>query len=87
MFEDIYGILYRSSTGQELVTQIVPTPSEVIEVPGRRRDAGRELIFEAKDIPGLGYQSFYVSVNGREFYDLNMAYSNMNGEKTIGGEV
>ena len=50
----------------ELVTQIVPVPSAVKKIPGRKSSASYELIFLATDLPSLGYQCFYVSKRRKE---------------------
>ena len=50
----------------ELVTQIVPVPLAVGKIPGKKSSAPYELVFMAKGIPALGYQSFYVSVKTQE---------------------
>jgi hypothetical protein len=36
-------------------------PASVLEIPGRDSDATQELVFEAKNIPALGFASFYVT--------------------------
>jgi len=36
-------------------------PAPVLAIPGRVSDATQELVFEAKDIPALGFASFYVT--------------------------
>lgn len=35
-------------------------PAPVLNIPGRDSDATQELVFEAKDVPALGFASFYV---------------------------
>ncbi|XP_033225298.1 lysosomal alpha-mannosidase-like [Belonocnema kinseyi] len=52
--------------GTELVTQIVPVPEAVKKIPGRKSSALYELVFLAREIPALGYQSFYVSETNSE---------------------
>lgn len=49
--------------GETLNTQILPIPDAVKNIPGRDSSANYELIFLAKDVPGLGFKSFYVSIN------------------------
>ena len=51
------------SKGASLTTQIVPIPQEVSLIPGRNSKAMFELVFEAKDLPPLGFESFYVMKN------------------------
>ncbi|XP_050428079.1 lysosomal alpha-mannosidase-like [Adelges cooleyi] len=45
---------------KKLITQIVPLPKSVIDIPGRVSSAVAELIFEATNLPPLGYKSFIV---------------------------
>ncbi|XP_050428078.1 lysosomal alpha-mannosidase-like [Adelges cooleyi] len=45
---------------KKLITQIVPIPESVINLPGRNSSATAELIFEATDLPPLGYKAFIV---------------------------
>ncbi|XP_024086113.1 lysosomal alpha-mannosidase-like [Cimex lectularius] len=47
--------------GKEQLTQIVPIPPSVIQIPGRNGFALAELVFLAKGIPPLGYKSYYIS--------------------------
>jgi hypothetical protein len=47
-------------TGKEIVTQIIPIPESVLNIPGRFSDATVELLFEAANISPLSYQSYYV---------------------------
>ncbi|XP_015589369.1 lysosomal alpha-mannosidase isoform X1 [Cephus cinctus] len=53
----------KDSTGTEQKTQIVPIPTPVINIPGRKSKATVELVFAAIKIPALGYQSYYISEN------------------------
>jgi lysosomal alpha-mannosidase len=48
-------------TGKQLKTQLVPIPQPVVEVPGRVSPATLELVFFAKDLPPLGFRSYYIS--------------------------
>jgi lysosomal alpha-mannosidase len=47
--------------GKQVKTQLVPIPQPVIEVPGRVSPATMELVFNAKDLPPLGFRSYYIS--------------------------
>lgn len=49
-----------SVAGQEIVTQIVPIPKVVLDIPGRMSSAVNELVFKAIDVSPMGYQSFYI---------------------------
>nr|CAI5853429.1 unnamed protein product [Callosobruchus analis] len=46
--------------GQHLPTQLIPVAASVIAIPGRESSATLELIFRAKDLPPLGFNSYYV---------------------------
>jgi hypothetical protein len=47
--------------GKQVKTQLVPIPQPVIEVPGRVSPATVQLVFNAKDLPPLGFRSYYIS--------------------------
>ncbi|CAB3385076.1 Hypothetical predicted protein [Cloeon dipterum] len=53
------------STGKTLQVQFVPIPRSVEAIPVRLGKAKHELIFEAVDLPPLGFKSFHVSYQGR----------------------
>lgn len=46
--------------GEELTTQLVPIPQSVLDMPGRESSATQELVFKAKDLPPLGFKTYYV---------------------------
>jgi lysosomal alpha-mannosidase len=44
------------------VTQLVPIPKDVISVPEREDSkATHELVFQAANLPPLGFRSYYVT--------------------------
>ncbi|KAI4469648.1 alpha-mannosidase [Holotrichia oblita] len=47
--------------GNPIVTQLMPISNTVLNIPGRMSASTVELIFVAKDVPPLGFLSFYVS--------------------------
>lgn len=47
--------------GEELLTDNVPIPRGVQNIPGRESKAKFELVFQAKNIQPLGFKSFYVT--------------------------
>ncbi|EEZ99703.1 Alpha-mannosidase 2-like Protein [Tribolium castaneum] len=47
--------------GKELLTQLIPIPDAVKNMPGRVSKATVELIFEAPFVPPLGFKTFTVS--------------------------
>ncbi|XP_059486749.1 lysosomal alpha-mannosidase-like [Neocloeon triangulifer] len=51
------------SNGQELKVQYVPLPPEVNQIPVRKSSANQELVFEATDLPRLGFKSFHVKAS------------------------
>ncbi|XP_075215383.1 lysosomal alpha-mannosidase-like [Lycorma delicatula] len=50
-----------NSAGDKVKTQIIPIPTCVRDIPGRDSKNRYELLFEAVDIPPLGFISFYVT--------------------------
>ncbi|XP_029036014.2 lysosomal alpha-mannosidase isoform X2 [Osmia bicornis bicornis] len=71
--------------GTEIVSQIVPIPNSVLEIPGRESKATGELVFLAA-IPALGFKSYKItrkssiqedglsdtSFIGNEFYNVSV---------------
>lgn len=47
--------------GNSIPTQLMPIPSTIMNIPGRKSAATVELIFIAENLPPLGFLSFYVS--------------------------
>ncbi|XP_060838045.1 lysosomal alpha-mannosidase-like isoform X3 [Rhopalosiphum padi] len=47
--------------GQNLTVQFVPLPDAVLRIPGRESSATAELVFQAEDIPPLGYKSYLIT--------------------------
>ncbi|XP_050536747.1 lysosomal alpha-mannosidase-like [Daktulosphaira vitifoliae] len=47
--------------GKNIITQIVPIPQSVLNIPGRESLATSELVFEANDLPPLGYKSYHIN--------------------------
>ncbi|KAG5895850.1 hypothetical protein JTB14_038276 [Gonioctena quinquepunctata] len=50
--------------GKQLDTQIVPVPEAVLRIPGRESSAKNELLFEADNLPALGFKSYFVQAAG-----------------------
>ncbi|CAH1119882.1 unnamed protein product [Phaedon cochleariae] len=46
--------------GKQLDTQIIPISDGILRIPGRSSSATNELIFEASDLPPLGFKSYFV---------------------------
>ncbi|XP_066260222.1 lysosomal alpha-mannosidase-like [Euwallacea similis] len=57
--EDTNEIIITDPEGNQLTTQILPVHEAVLTTPGRDSKAKFDLVFEAENIPPLGYKSFY----------------------------
>ncbi|KAI8433445.1 hypothetical protein MSG28_015480 [Choristoneura fumiferana] len=51
----------RDPNDEEVEYQLIPLPTAVINLPGRTSNAIQELVFEAENIPPLGYTAFYIA--------------------------
>ncbi|RZF46632.1 hypothetical protein LSTR_LSTR014959 [Laodelphax striatellus] len=74
--------------GKKQVTQLIPISDGVKRIPGRASKAGYELVFRAKNLPPLGFRSYYVSQNAKTDEDSAFAATQDNyvlGEKTVLG--
>lgn len=54
------------SEGNELNVVLVPVPSQVLNIPGRKSSAEYEAAFLVSDIPALGFRSYYVKIEPSE---------------------
>ncbi|XP_047001000.1 lysosomal alpha-mannosidase-like [Schistocerca americana] len=63
------------ANGNEQIIQLVPLPDAIYNVPGRDSNATQEIVFQATDVPALGYYSYYVSSTKQE-----RSYSNIISE-------
>ncbi|XP_060520105.1 lysosomal alpha-mannosidase-like [Cylas formicarius] len=50
-------------SGIEMITQVLPIPKRVQNIPGRQSSATREQVFLARDVPALGFKSYYLELN------------------------
>lgn len=50
-------------SGENISVQLLPLPKFVLEMPGRTSEAKTDLVFWAKNIPPLGFKTFYVTRN------------------------
>ena len=48
-----------------LLVEFVPIPPTVEAIPGRNSEAKYEAIFEARDIPPIGFRTYYVRNTGK----------------------
>ncbi|XP_026811581.1 lysosomal alpha-mannosidase-like isoform X3 [Rhopalosiphum maidis] len=55
--------------GQNLTVQFVPLPDAVLRIPGRESSATAELVFQAEDIPPLGYKSYLITKQPSSYTD------------------
>ena len=51
---------------ENLLVEFIPIPDSVQAIPGRESTANFDAIFEAFDIPALGYSTYYVQNTGSE---------------------
>ncbi|XP_043485751.1 lysosomal alpha-mannosidase isoform X1 [Polistes fuscatus] len=49
-----------STVNVKIVSQIVPIPERVLQIPGRESKATKELVFRANDLPPLGYKAYEI---------------------------
>lgn len=73
-------------SGLRLTVQFVPLPSAVLRIPGRQSTATAELVFQADDLPPLGYKSYLVTKESRSSY-LNTLRAKRSAESETGGPV
>lgn len=51
----------RDASNNLITSQLVPTPQSIIDLPHRLSTTTNELVFYAKDVPALGYRSYFIS--------------------------
>ncbi|XP_049857093.1 lysosomal alpha-mannosidase-like [Schistocerca gregaria] len=66
----------KDGNGNEQIIQLVPIPDAIYKVPGRDSNATQEIVFQATDVPALGYRSYYVSSTRQERSYLNTVSEN-----------
>jgi len=64
--ETAYSVV--DPSGQKLTVQFVPLPNAVLRIPGRQSLATVELVFQADDLPPLGYKSYLITKESRSSY-------------------
>jgi lysosomal alpha-mannosidase len=64
---------------------MVPIPQPVIEVPGRVSPATMVLVFLAKDLPPLGFRSYFISQNNHTSHPEQ--HVNSGKDITLGNSV
>ncbi|XP_049791934.1 lysosomal alpha-mannosidase-like [Schistocerca nitens] len=62
--------------GNQQLIQLVPVPDSVYDIPGRESNATYEIVFQAEDIPALGYRSYYVSSTSQSRQQLSILAEN-----------
>lgn len=78
--------IHFSYTGNTLQVQAVPVPEPVTKVPGRFSRATVEVVFKARNIPPLGYRSYYVT-QSNNLQPTNIPSHPVHGRKVIVGQV
>nr|CAD7590765.1 unnamed protein product [Timema genevievae] len=51
----------KDPNNKDVVSQLIPIPTSVLNIPGRFSSATSELVFRAVSLPPLGYRSYYVT--------------------------
>ncbi|XP_037050772.1 lysosomal alpha-mannosidase-like [Bradysia coprophila] len=51
----------RDASNNVIPSQLVPIPQSIIDLPHREGTSRNELVFYAKDVPAVGYRSYFVS--------------------------
>lgn len=59
-------ILNKIRLGNQLESQLIPIPEQVLAIPGRKSAAKYELVFHAEDLPPLAAKQFLVSSTGNK---------------------
>jgi hypothetical protein len=63
MFAITYFNILLNFTMDRVHSKVVPVSPRVRQIPGRKSKAKFELVFQAKNIPALGFKSYYVKRN------------------------
>jgi hypothetical protein len=64
-------LLFAPYTGIQQAIQLVPIPKEVISVPERADSlATHDLVFQAANLPPLGFCSYYVTKISSSFTEV-----------------
>lgn len=51
----------RDSSNNLISSQMVPIPQSIIDLPHRTSTSTNELVFYAKDVPAMGYRSYFIT--------------------------
>lgn len=78
--------------GNTVPSQIIPIAFGVQNIIGRKSDATLELLFEAHNLPPLGFKSFFVQKQHgdsvtQEDLTLNFKYSNKQARKIFNANL
>ncbi|XP_027845178.2 lysosomal alpha-mannosidase-like isoform X1 [Aphis gossypii] len=74
-------------SGQSLTVQFVPLPNAVLRIPGRKSSATAELVFQAKDLPPLGYKSYLITKQSSSYDIKSLPRAKRSAESETGGPV
>ncbi|XP_002065049.4 lysosomal alpha-mannosidase isoform X2 [Drosophila willistoni] len=55
-----YNYVVTDNNGATVITQVVPVPTEVIDIFHRESSAKYELVFLASNLPPVGYRSYFI---------------------------
>lgn len=73
--------------GQSLTVQFVPLPNAVLRIPGRKSSATAELVFQAEDLPPLGYKSYLITKQSSSYDIKSLPRAKRSAESETGGLV
>ena len=76
-----------SPSGTELLTQILPIPSSVLNIPGRDSSATHELIFESSNLPPFGYQSYFINKLSHNVHLSELDINSRNHSENVNNKV
>lgn len=81
----------KDAGGKDLETQIIPTPEEILKIPGRKSEATVELVFLAEKLPPLGFKSFFIQrkegndiIQFKDVNELSLAGISVKVDKATG---
>lgn len=68
-------------------SQVVPIPDAVANIPGRTSKATTEVVFQAVDLPSLGFRSFFVQYKDSALSSESLLQIHKKQQFTIGFQV
>ncbi|ALC39282.1 CG9463 [Drosophila busckii] len=58
-----YKYIVLDHAGKRVPTQVVPVPKALIQIKHRKSSAAFELVFQATQLPPVGYKTYYIEKN------------------------